>query len=67
MTKHTPHPVLDKARLAQVHDATLRRLIELRRAAVVPNARLRDAGVPPLESLEAERRRRKWSAMAIAS
>jgi hypothetical protein len=62
-----PHAAPDPDRIARIHDATLARLIALRRAGDVPPSRLRLAGVPPLTVLEHERRRREHSRLEAAS
>jgi hypothetical protein len=62
-----PHPVPDPGRLARVHDETLARLIVIHVADLAPEPRRQLAGIPPLVTLEAERRRRECSRLEAAS
>jgi hypothetical protein len=62
-----PHRIVDRERLSEILDETLREQFRLHLLGTVAPDVIRNAGVPPLEDLERERERRERIRLMVRS
>jgi hypothetical protein len=60
-----PHRTPDPKRLTEICDETLHEAIRLHLLGTVPAEAIRNAGVPPIEDLQAEMRRRERASLGV--